>query len=164
MRGFVSSWKPEDQTGQIHACPQNQFYALIGDDNPATAAVLNSLYPNGYSTPAGCPGPADAVQVTFDPGPDETAQNVVIVSQPTLTPLQLAQSASMHALQATRHASTLAGIPGVESSVLQAAHVNATSAHSAAAAAIAVAVQQQSGKSPARRAAARPKTKPKRGR
>jgi hypothetical protein len=163
MRGFVSQWNAENQTGQIRACPQNQFYALIGDDNPAVAAVLNSLYPNSYSTPAGCPAPVDDVQVTFDPGPDETAQNVAIVSQPVLNPLQLAKTASMHALQATRHASALEALPGTDASVLQAAQVNATSAHAAAASAIAAAIQQQAN-SQARKAAASPKTKPKRGR
>jgi hypothetical protein len=79
MRGFVSKWDPEEQTGLIRACPQNQTYALLGKDNSGVANRLNSIYPKGFNTNASCPGRPDAVQVTFDPGPDETAQNVVIV-------------------------------------------------------------------------------------
>jgi hypothetical protein len=143
MKGFVSKWDPEDQAGSIRACPQNQTYALLGKDNPGVADQLNSIYPNGFDSNASCPGPPDAVQVTFDPGPDETAQNVVIVSEPVASPMQLAQRASLHALAATRHAKSLAAIAGVQSSILEAAHASAATAHSAAASALASAIQHQ---------------------
>lgn len=144
MEGFVSKWDPEDQTGSIRACPQNQTYALLGKDNPGVADQLNSIYPNGFDSSASCPGPPDAVKVTFDPGPDETAQNVVIVGQPVASSMQLAQRASMHALAATRHAKSLAVVPGVDTSALEAAHAAAATAHSAAASALASAIQGQS--------------------
>jgi hypothetical protein len=69
--------------------------------------------------------------VSSDPGPDETAQNVAIVSEPVASPMQLAQTASMHAGAATRHAKSLEDIPGVQPSILQAAHAAASALESA---------------------------------
>ena len=143
MKGFVSKWDPEDQTGLVRACPQNQTYALLGKDNPGVANQLNSIYSNGFDSNVTCPGPPDPVLVTFDPGPDETAQNVVIVGQPVASPMQLAQRASMHALAATRHAESLTAVPGVQSSIVEAAHAAAATAHSAAASALASAIQRE---------------------
>jgi hypothetical protein len=143
MRGFVSKWDPESRNGEIHACPQNQFYALLGADNPDVADQLDAIYPNGFNSSAACPGPPGCVQVTFDPGADDTAQNVSIVSQATADPRQLAQQASMHAAAATQHADALKAIEGVQPKALAAAHSAAATAHSAAATALAAAVQGQ---------------------
>lgn len=138
MEGFVSKWDPESNNGEIHACPENRFYALLGADNPGVAAQLNIIYPNGFNSNAKCPGPPDAVQVTFDPSPDgKTAQNVIIVSQPAATPVQMAQQAAFHAASASKHVNILNAMDGVQQTTLEAAHAAAANAHSAAASALA---------------------------
>jgi hypothetical protein len=93
MKGFVSQRDPESRDGQIRACPQNQFYAVLGADNPDVTDQLDSIYPNGFSANSSCPGPPNCAQVTFDPSPDDTAQNVSITIRGGADAHQLAQQA-----------------------------------------------------------------------
>ena len=55
MNGLILKWNPESRTGLVHACPEDQFFALLGRDNQAVADQLDQIFPSASTRTAAAP-------------------------------------------------------------------------------------------------------------